>query len=413
MRRIATAAALCCVSLMSWHLVTGQTGTAPSSILVAWTGDADRSDSDFLAVIDATPGSLQYGQVIGTVRVKERSTNPHHTEHAFTPGHALFASGFGGDRIFRFDLSSPRTPQFLGPVAAVPNLAFAHSLERLPNGNVLATMQAASPAFDGQGGLAEFNDQGKIVRWASAATAEVTDTPLRPYSLAIVPKKDRVVTASSRMGLPEWDPRSDGFGHEHTGSHIQLWRLSDLSLLRTIALKAPDGQASNLSPSEPRVLDDGETVLVATGRCGLYRVAPLDRPFAADLVYQFKGQGCAVPLRVGRFWIQGVRSLHQIVVLDITVPSQPVEVSHVQFDERQGLHWLAFDARTSRVVAVNDPRDEPRIWMLQFDSATGQLRVDESFKDPGSSKAGVSFDRADWPHGRTGSAIPHGTVFVR
>lgn len=413
MRRVFTVAILCCAVLTSLHGVAAQIGGEPSSILVAWTGDADRADSDFLAVIDATPGSTQYGRVIGTVPVRERSTNPHHTEHVFTRGHALFAIGFGGNRIFRFDLSNPTRPQLIGPVDSVARLAFAHSMERLPSGNVLATMQAASPDFEGQGGLAEFNEQGKVVRWASAVSAEVTEAPLRPYSLAVVPSKDRIVTASSRMGLPEWHPRSDGFEHEHTGFHIQLWRLSDLSLLRTITLKAPKGQESNLSPYEPGVLEDGETVLVATSRCGLYRVGSLDQQFSADLVYQFKGRGCAVPVRLGRFWIQGVRSLHQIVVLDISDPSRPIEVSHVQFDDRQGLHWLSFDARTNRVVAVNDPRDDPRIWMLQFDSSTGHLQLDESFREPGSGKAGVSFDRMDWPHGRTEPAIPHGTVFVR
>jgi hypothetical protein len=47
--------------------------------------------------------------------------------------------------------------------------------------------------------------------------------------------------------------------------------------------------------------------------------------------------------------------------------------------------------------------------MLKFDEATGQLSIDESFGTGG----GIQFDRAEWPHGASGKAIVHGTVFSR
>ena len=385
-----------------------------TSYLMAWAGDSDRQDSDFLAVLDVAPNSNQYGRIIATVPVGERSTTPHHTEHSFTPGHPLFASGYAGNRIFRFDLSTPSQPRLLGAVPALSRLAFSHSFERLPNGNVLATMQAKNADYDAPGGLAEFRDDGSVIRWGSAASGDVDSAALRPYSLAAVPQHDRVVTASARMGLPAWHPRSDGFEHEHTGLHIQLWKLSDLSLLRTVSLAAPEGQDVNLSPYEPRVLEDGRTVLVATARCGLYRVRGLDADsFGADLVYRFDGSGCAVPLRVGRYWIQGVRTTRRVVVLDVSDPGAPILVSQVQFDERQGPHWLALDPAGTRIVVVNNPQVETRIWMLNFDRSNGQVSFDERFRDSGSKRLGVSFDRTDWPHGKSGPAIPHGTVFVQ
>ena len=57
------------------------------------------------------------------------------------------------------------------------------------------------------------------------------------------------------------------------------------------------------------------------------------------------------------------------------------------------------------------PAAERRIWMLQLDRATGQLTLDEAFRDAGSARPGLAFDRAAWPHGVTGTAVPHGTVF--
>jgi hypothetical protein len=49
--------------------------------------------------------------------------------------------------------------------------------------------------------------------------------------------------------------------------------------------------------------------------------------------------------------------------------------------------------------------------MLQADRATGQLTLDTEFRDAGSSRPGIAFDRVDWSHGPTGHAVPHGTVF--
>ena len=39
--------------------------------------------------------------------------------------------------------------------------------------------------------------------------------------------------------------------------------------------------------------------------------------------------------------------------------------------------------------------------------------IDLARKAEGSSRPGLAFDRATWPHGATGTAVPHGTVFSR
>jgi hypothetical protein len=62
---------------------------------------------------------------------------------------------------------------------------------------------------------------------------------------------------------------------------------------------------------------------------------------------------------------------------------------------------------------VNEPGEavERRLWMLWVDPATGQLSLDHGFRDAGSDRPGIAFDRTTWPHGATGNAVPHGTVF--
>ena len=53
-----------------------------------------------------------------------------------------------------------------------------------------------------------------------------------------------------------------------------------------------------------------------------------------------------------------------------------------------------------------------RVYVLRLDPGTGRLRVDNSFRDEESGAVGVDFDRAVWPHGKTGPARPHGLLFV-
>ena len=382
-----------------------------SRYLVTWVGDADGADSDFLATLDVTRGSKTFAQIISTVPAGARGTMPHHTEHFFTPGHPLFANGFAGNQTFRFDLTDPVHPRLLGPVSPVPGLAFPHSFARLPNGNVLATMQAGGPTFAPPGGLAEFRDDGTSVRSASAAND--VDPGARPYSLLVMPDKDRIVVTCGRMFLPRGVAAPSELDHQ--GFAIQLWRLSDLRLLKTVALKAPGGSRPNIerNPYEPRRTNAGD-VLFATGAGGLFRISGLEPDtFRADLVFDFGGASY-LALVLDHYWIQAVASARRVVALDMSNSARPVEISRVDFDERQQPHWLALDDQSHRIVVANsNEQSESRLWMLQMDTVSGRLTFDYTFHDRGDDRPGVSFEREQWPHGHTGRGVPHGSVFVR
>jgi hypothetical protein len=62
------------------------------------------------------------------------------------------------------------------------------------------------------------------------------------------------------------------------------------------------------------------------------------------------------------------------------------------------------------VTSGKNPED--RLYLLKFDPNTGELALDESFRDI-DGKTGFSFAQKQWPHGWKGSALPHGTVFSR
>jgi hypothetical protein len=244
------------------------------------------------------------------------------------------------------------------------------------------------------------------VRARSAADPSADQTTLRPYSLAVVPALDRVVVALTYMVIPSWHSLRPSIAHDHNGNQVQVYRLSDLSLIRTMRL--PD----NEGPNEPRVLKDGRTVLIATVGCGLYQVTGLGgmEP-GVQLVHREPPRGCAMPVVVGDYWIQANAAAHRVFSLDLRDLDAVRPVSSVSFDERQRPHWLATDG--SRIVVVNEPAAtaERRMWMVNVDRTSGALALDSAFRDAGSERPGMAFDRDDWPHGATGGGVPHGTVF--
>jgi hypothetical protein len=399
-----TAIALAC--LVDALATAEQARDVPSRYLFTWVGDEDRADSDFLAVVDLDRQGDRYGTIVATTPVGEKGLWPHHTEHDLDASGLLFANGFSANRNLLFDLKTPRSPKVVERFDSVGDLSFLHSFARLPNGHVLATFQAHGPNNVSPGGIAEMDERGRLVRSRSAADPSADQATLRPYSLAIVPALDRVVVALTYMPIPSWHHLRPSIAHDHSGNQVQVYRLSDLSLIKTIRLPGNEG------PNEPRVLRDGRTVLVSTIECRLYRVTGLD---SADprltMVHQEPRRGCAMPVVIGDYWVQSNAADHRVYSLDVRDLDHVRALSSVSFDERQRPHWLATDG--SRIVVVNEPAAtaERRMWMLRLDRATGELALDRTFRDADSDSPGLAFDRTAWPHGATGTGVPHGTVF--
>ncbi len=375
--------------------------------LYVWAGDEDREDSDFLAVLDVRPGPEQYGSVVASAPVGERALYPHHTEEELGPSGMLFANGFAGNRTFLFDLRDPLNPRVATRFGNVGDLdlSFLHGFFRLPNGHVVTTFQGHGDDNRMPGGLAVLDERGQPVRAVTAADPTAEQDTLRPYGLAVVPELDRVVIGLTYMDFPSWRGNTRAVWNDHDGSQVQVRRLSDLTLVKTI--KLPDADR----PSEPRVLSDGRTVMVLTMSCRVYRVAGLDSVEPSlDLAYDPPvSGGCGFPVVAGNYWVQPNATTRVVSALDVSDPTRVREVSSVQFDDRQSPHWLASDGQ--RVVVVSSIGGENRIWMMDIDHETGQLTIDEAFRNKGSDRPGFSFGQEVWPHGSTGAALPHGTIF--
>lgn len=374
--------------------------------LYLWTASEDETQPDFLAVLDVTENESRYGRLVTTLPVPGRRNAPHHTEHEMPADGQLFANGFGSGQTFVFDLKNPEQPRIAAQFGDAEGFSHPHSFLRLPNGNVLATFQMRHEAAGmTAGGLVELTPAVAPVR-SRSANYPGADPGLRVYSGAIVPAYDRIVTTTTDMheGYP-------------SSRNLQIWRLSDLSLLRTFPLTDGPAGDEGLLTAEPRLLDDGRTVLVSTFNCGLYLMEGLDgdRP-SARLVASFPRKpntSCAIPVVAGRYYLITVPAWSAVVSLDISDPSAPREVSRVTLGDRDVPHWIALAPDKRRVVVTGYEGLKHRVVIARFDPATGQLAIDGRFREEGADEPGFRMDDKTWPHGGTARGIPHGAVFSR
>jgi hypothetical protein len=301
---------------------------SPGAYLFVWAGDSAEKASDFLGVIDADPTSPRYGSVVTSLPTGMIGTHPHHTEAEMPADEHLLANGFHSGRSWLFDLTNPSQPRILTSFGDLAGFNHPHTYIRLANGHVLATFQyktdSTAPApvhtsnamdMGGEhltGGLVEMDERGTVIRGGSAGDSAISDKRIFPYSVLAMPAIDRAVSTTSDM---------DEADKKATAEWVQFWRLSDLTLLKSIALKpGPRGDEHQFT-GEPRVLPDGKSVYIHTFNCGLYLVRNIDQPEpTATFVKGFEGKNCGVPILIGHYWLQPVPETHSLVAVDITDP---------------------------------------------------------------------------------------------
>jgi hypothetical protein len=255
------------------------------------------------------------------------------------------------------------------------------------------------------GGLVELTADGRLVR-SMSADAPGLDSTTRVYSAGVVPALDRIVTTTTDM-----------HGRSPASRQLQIWRLSDLTLLHTITL--PDGPAGeeSMMTAEPRVLNDGRTVLVSTFSCGLYLMQGLEGESPEGrLVASFPRKAktyCAIPVVAGHYYLVTVPAWSAVVSLDISDPAAPREVSRVTLGPDDVPHWISMSEDRRRVVLTGYGELKHRVLIARFDSTTGRLSLDERFREPGARVPGFRMDDKTWPHGGNAKGIPHGSVFGR
>jgi hypothetical protein len=370
--------------------------TPSSDHLFVWTAAADSMQPDFLAVLDARAEGERYGSVVATLPVPGLRNGPHHTEHEMASDGLLLANGFGTGQTYIFDLTTPEEPRLAGQFGDVDGYSHPHSYVRLPNGNVLTAFQMRHDnAGMAPGGLVEMTTNGGLVR-SSSAFGPGVPRGARAYSLVAVPALDRVVSTTTDMDD----------ANPHLAREVQVWRLSDLTLLHTFELPVgPRGDEADFT-AEPRLLGDGRTVVVTTFSCGLYLLDGLDGDAPSGrLVGSFprsEGTWCAIPVVSEHHLMITVPSYPAVVSLDISDPAAPREVDRLMLPDGWVPHWLALAPDGRRLVLTGYGSMADRVVLLTHDPATGALALDDRFREDGATVPGVRI-----------SGVPHGAVFSR
>ncbi len=399
--------------------------TSGSPYLLAFAGDKDEKDEDFFAVIDVRPGSTTLGKTVATLPIGMKASMPHHMEY-WTPGSGelLFANAHHHEASFLVDTSDPFTPRIARTLQPPAPLRYGHDFARLPNGNVLAGFlrsEGRSPAPaetlvpGGHGGIAEYTSRGELIRQASAAVPGLED-PVRVYAMVPMLDIDRIVTTSAPME------------EDYSADVVQIWRYSDLALLHTI--KVPPGRSADGSalpgaaryPFGPRLMPDGSILMNSFG-CGFYRLSgvasgspQLDNVYtiqAPDAPQAGRVRGaCSIPSVVGKHWIMPVGRANTIVVLDVSNPAAPKEVSRLGMPPDFHPHWSAKDPLSNRVVIGAELGGEQGMFILLFDESTGRLRFDPTIVSPSKKIGYIDLEVQQWPHGPSGPAWAHAALFL-
>lgn len=177
----------------------------------------------------------------------------------------LFANDHDAGRTFIFDVRDPLHPKIVTSFTDMGGYMHPHSYLRLPNGHVLATFNMRTMECPERparlAARVEIDDSGKVVRTASSADPAFPNALLTPYSLVILPELDRIVSTNSSMHDTEI----------FSGVTYQLWRLSDLKLLKTSYFDSGENRYGHISPEEPRLGPDG-SIFVQTLGCGIERI---------------------------------------------------------------------------------------------------------------------------------------------
>lgn len=373
-----------------------------SHYLFVWAMEVrhpDRAEEDphrgvgrsFIAVFDVAPGAAPFGKLVAMRSAGTTAAMVHHTNYALPSNDVLFANDWLADRTYAFDLRDPTSPKIVAQFRDAGPFMYPHSFVYLPNGKTLATFQYAHGFNRGPGGVVELDGRGRVVRMSSAADPRV-DPNIRPYSMAVVEKSNRLVTGSADM-----------MGAQ-TSRVVQIWRLSDLKLLHTLVLpKPPDWYYDDpADSSEPRVLADGETVIVPTFRCGVFLLRNLTAEHPTiQHVYDFGYRLCEVPVVVGSYLVEAMQSGHAIVSLDLHDPAHPREAGRILLDADEYPHWIAIEPAGNRLVITGYGALATRVRFATIDRDNGRLTL---------LPQSIDFARGR-PGGWSGAAIPHGAVF--
>lgn len=346
------------------------------SVLYVWTRDADERHDDFLAVVDADPGSETFGEIVHRASAGSAGNEAHHFGYTVDTDR-VFAGGLFSNRVFVYDTGTdPRKPELTKTVDLDPTgYSGPHTLYAVPDGMLIAMLGAVDGG--GPGGLVKLTDDGEFLEALPAPDHE--GAPVYMYDVGIKPEMNRMLTSSWAF------PKHIEGGMtpmEHVGSAVVVWNWEkgevlqvenlDKAPLEVRWMHGPDGLGGFINCAFGNSVwhwEDADT----DGELEFRRVLRLpDGSLPADMRVSYDNRFLYVSLFGGS----------EVRQYDVTDPGDPELVDAVEIPHANMMK-LSPDSRrlyvSNSLLSPLDPDRDFGIWLLRV--GPDGMEVDESF-DP-------------------------------
>ena len=320
------------------------------SYLFVCAGDQARTSPDFLAVINFTEDSRNYGKVIASVPFAAPNASgnePHHIglsqDKNIVACGGLLSVLKGQKEVFFFDVSDPKAPKFIS-AADPPLSSITDEFHTLPDGGFLVTLMGG-PTGHAPGRVAEFDQKLHLVK-------EYPENPptdgLDPHGISVRPDLDLMVT--SDFVCPTTTLNMVHGDIDFRGS-IRVWDLHRREILRTINISGTVGTIDvKLIPGDPKaraftagMLDD-RLYLIDTENGTTTPVFDFSSIAAGGWPQLMRTTKDAKRLFVS------MNQAGKVVMLDISNPEKPSLIKALDLGQGSGPHYIALTEDEKRLV---------------------------------------------------------------
>eukprot|EP01099_Mayorella_cantabrigiensis_P001391 TRINITY_DN1602_c0_g4_i1.p1 TRINITY_DN1602_c0_g4~~TRINITY_DN1602_c0_g4_i1.p1 ORF type:complete len:643 (+),score=143.45 TRINITY_DN1602_c0_g4_i1:74-2002(+) len=325
--------------------------------LYAWAGAADRTDPDYVAIIDVVPGSPTYKKVVGKAELPHDlavNNEPHHMQfinnNTMLVAGGLFTQFTRPQSVFFWNVSNPVAPTFVK--ADIPQTSSApDEFIAVPKGGFLVTLMGA---MDGSspGAIGEWDANLNMVgEWPPLAERPVG---FNPHGISLDVDRDMLITTDF------FDPRSSFVKSPPLllRDTIRIWKpWSKRRISATV--KIPEGQGMMDIKFLPHNTD-GLAYTTNFGSQGMliwaintsnsqalpvFNVSSFYNCSQRDFMYHS-------PVPGGTKWVVTNSYSGLLILFDIADPVNPILIDSIVFGIATGIHSIDI-SDDSRYVGVS------------------------------------------------------------